>query len=412
MNKNIIVCAGWLDGNPKIGELFIENPRGEEIISFQFAKEWLVKHSVCLDPNLSMTTLRQYPPKQFMFGFLDDICPDRWGRRLIDRAIHSKGVKRTVLPSDYLLGVSDAGRVGGIRLQTEDGVFLGSTSLGSIPPITDLRKLEKAINVFEQNKENVDPYLKDILVPGSSLGGARPKANVIDTDGSLWIAKFPSKNDDYDVGAWEMVVHKLAKMCGISVPEAKSIKLSDRGTIFLVKRFDRSQNGLRVHYASAMNMLGEHDNSEVRSSYLDIVSRLSEISNDFASDAKQLFERMLFNVSIGNTDDHLRNHGFLLSNDAWRLSEAFDLNPSVDKQEMSLCLDLDSNEKSIDLALSVCEYFEYSQQEACETAKRFAKVISQNVASLAKAQGLSNTNIDYMLPAFSESFRYGCGVGL
>ncbi|MDY6340270.1 MAG: HipA domain-containing protein [Saccharofermentans sp.] len=410
--NSFLVCAGWIQGDPVIGECFVDHIRGEEIISFQYDKNWLLEHSISIDPRLVKNTIRQYPPKKnHNFGFLDDISPDRWGKRLIDRSFRRQGLNRSVLFSDYLFGVSDVGRSGGIRLKTPDGHFIGEDASGYIPPITDLRRLETAVRAFEDGDEPSESYLKDLLASGSSLGGARPKAYVKDVDGSMWVAKFPSKNDDYDVGAWEMVAHELAVKCGIQVPNAKAIKISDKGTIFLVRRFDRDANGDRIHYASAMNMLCEYDDSDHLSSYLDILSCLSEISDNFQDDVKQLFERLLFNICIGNTDDHLRNHGFVLTERGWRLSEAFDLNPSTDRAEMSLLVDYESNDKSLNLALSVCEYFGYSQEEAYAAAQRIATIVIDNVAVLAKRYGLNNSDIDLMAGSFTESYRFlGRGI--
>ncbi len=406
MNKKYTVCAGWIPGDPVIGNIYIDNPRGEEIISFQYDEAWLLNNNVFLDPSLEQTTARQYSQKKYLFGFLEDVSPDRWGKKLIERAARRGGITRQLLPSDYLIGVSDFGRTGGIRIKDSDGKFIGTEFPSPIPPITELRKLEDAIRAFEQNRAETDIDIKDLLAAGSSLGGARPKANVIDTDGSLWIAKFPSKYDDYDVGAWEMVAHELAKLCQISVPPAKTKNISGKGTTFLVKRFDRDETGARIHYCSAMTALGEHDNSSEDVGYSDILFRLSSISGDFTADARMLFERMVFNICIGNTDDHLRNHGFLLRDEAWRLSEAFDINPSVDKKEMSLVIADGSRERSLELALKDCELFEYSKKEALAVMERMATAICCNLHRIAKQYGLSNSDIDYMLPAFSECFRF------
>ena len=409
MNERFNVCAGWLKDNPVIGTCYIDRIRGEEIISFQYNREWLLNNHIVIDPNLSEITGRQYPPQNHTFGFLEDISPDRWGRRLIDRkesrdAVNENRKAHTLLASDYLLGVSDICRTGGIRLCNEDGIFINSDDANYIPPITELRRLENAVQCVEKNQGNIDPYLKDLLAPGSSLGGARPKANVIDVDGSIWIAKFPSKNDDYNVGAWEMVAHDMAKMCGISVPTAKVLNLSGVGSTFLVKRFDRN-NGQRLHYASAMTMLGEHDNSDNKTGYLDIVSVLGKIGADFNTDTRYLFERLVFNICVGNTDDHLRNHGFILTDKGWRLSAAFDINPSLYKDNMSLLVDFDSNDKSLDLAMSVSELFGYESQEALEYIHMVQGKFRTALPSVAKTCGLSRSDIEFMNGSFSECYR-------
>jgi len=410
MNDHFIVCAGWKNGNPVIGECFIERTRGEEIVSFQFDKDWILNNHVIIDPELDLVTGRQYPKTKSVFGFLEDVSPDRWGRRLLERkelrdAAKNNRRTRTLLPSDYLLGVSDLGRMGGIRIRNTDGDFLCSDNPDSIPPITELRRLEEAVRYVEHNKGNTDTFLQDLLSPGSSLGGARPKANVKDVDGSMWIAKFPSKYDDYDIGAWEMVCHDLACLCGISVPPAKHIRLSDKGTTFLTKRFDRTDNGDRIHYASAMTMLGEHDNSNKKSSYLDILSILGVISSDFKNDERELYKRMVFNICVGNTDDHLRNHGFLLTEKGWKLSDAFDINPSLTANEQSLLIDFVDNSKSLELALSVSEYFDIKSNEALDIIKSMQNKIIQGLDYLPAKYKISKSEVRDMKDSFSECYQ-------
>ncbi|MBR5387547.1 MAG: type II toxin-antitoxin system HipA family toxin [Clostridiales bacterium] len=409
MIDKFYVCAGWIEGAPVIGECFIERVREDEIISFQYDRDWLISNPVILDPAITLRPGRQYPPKNKVFGFLEDISPDRWGRKLLDRqemrdAALTGRKSRSLMASDYFLGVSDYGRTGGIRLMTSDGVFMNSYADVNIPPITELRKLEHAVHSVENNDKDSDKFLKDLIDPGSSLGGARPKANIIDTDGSLWIAKFPSKYDDYDVGAWEMTVHDLAFMCGIDVPPAKLIPLSNRGSTFLIRRFDRRDDGKRIHYASAMTMLGEYDDSENRSGYLDIVSVLSRISCHFMEDSRKLYERMVFNICVGNTDDHLRNHGFVLTDKGWRLSEAFDLNPSRYGTDMSLLVNFDDSNKSLTNALDVCGYFNYEEDDARKYIESVQHIIRNNMSSIASTYGLKRADVDYMSDAFSESY--------
>lgn len=410
MIDQFYVCAGWLKDEPVIGTCFVDHIRGEEIISFQYNREWLLNNHIIIDPNLSDITGRQYPSKNHAFGFLEDISPDRWGRKLLERkesrdAINGNRKARKLFSSDYLLGISDIGRTGGIRLRDIEGNFISSDEVNHIPPITDLRRLENAVSHIEDNQGNIDSYLRDLLAPGSSLGGARPKANVVEVDGSLWIAKFPSKNDDYNVGAWEMVAHDMAELCHISVPAARVLNLSNTGTTFLVKRFDRTNNSKRLHYASAMTMLGEYDNSDNSCGYLDIVSVLGKIGADCNYDVKRLYERMVFNICLGNTDDHLRNHGFVLTDKGWRLSDAFDINPSPYKDHMSLLVDFDSNEKSLELALSVCDFFGYDERDAIDYIKMVQSRFKTALTPIARSYGLSRNDIEYMAGSFSECYK-------
>jgi len=410
MNDYFIVCAGWMKGDPVIGRCFIDRIRGEEVFSFQYDRAWLLNNHYQIDPDLEPITGRQYPKTKKVFGFLEDISPDRWGRRLLDRkelrdAAISNRKNRTLLPSDYLLGVSDFTRTGGIRIKNDEDIYLSSGYSTDIPPITELRRLENAVHSIENKKEDIDECLQDLLAPGSSLGGARPKANVKDADGSLWIAKFPSQNDDYDVGAWEMVCHDLACQCGISVPPAKVIKLTNRGTTFLTKRFDRGPCGERHHYSSAMTMLGKNDNSAEKSSYLDIVSVLGNIGADFKNDVRQLYQRMVFNICVGNTDDHLRNHGFILTEKGWRLSPGFDINPSLYATEQSLMIDFSDSSKSLELALSVSEFFNYDSGEALDMIKSMQRQIKEGLNRIPAKYKISKSSIADMKSSFSECYR-------
>lgn len=369
MISEFIVAAGW-ENDTTIGICKIDHVRGSERISFEYEKNWLICHpDLILDPDLVQTTGPQYVTDKTCFGFLSDIAPDRWGRKLIDRNEMELSKKEHRMPihfmeSDYILRVSDRTRQGGIRLFSKEGFAYSDYYPNDIPPISDIRKLESAAIRLENNDQNVDRWIAQLIEPGSSLGGARPKANIIDTDGSLWIAKFPSKRDDVNVGAWEMICHELAEMCGLSVPRAKLLHLSEYGDTFLVERFDR-MNKERHHFASAMTMLGETDGSNHTSSYLDLVDVIEKIcKNNIENDLHELWRRMIFNICVGNTDDHLRNHGFILENNEWCLSPVYDINPCYDKQYLSLTIDGKDSSKSLDTAMSVYEYFRIDKETA------------------------------------------------
>lgn len=281
---------------------------------------------------------RQFVPlDKAMFGFFADSCPDRWGRVLMKRREAAQAKKEDRKPRelreiDFLLGVYDESRMGALRFKLEEnGPFLSDDKGMATPPWANLRTLEEAARAFDKDENALDEkWLKQLIGPGSSLGGARPKATVQGIDGALWIAKFPSKHDEVDSGAWEMVTHDLAVMCNLDVPEAKLEKFSKLGSTFLVKRFDRDGEK-RIHFASAMTMLGKTDGASGSdgTSYLDIASFIKSNGAAPNKDLKELWKRIVFNMAVSNTDDHLRNHGFLLTSDGWRLSPLYDVNPSL-----------------------------------------------------------------------------------
>ena len=311
-------------GSKYIGELKVENVRMRETYMFQFAAEYLNPKNPILDPSIANVRGPQFPVNGGIFGFLSDVAPDRWGRKLIRRK-----EKRELSESDFLLGVCDATRQGALRLKLDkDGPFVSDDTKDAAPPWTTLRKLESAalhIDADDHGGEE-ERWVRDLFAPGSSLGGARPKANVTSPDGSVWIAKFPSVKDDWDVGLKEYEASVLARKAGLLVPETQCKKLSKVGTTFFSKRFDRNGDE-RVHYASAMTMIGAKDGEE-NHSYLEIAEFIAAHSVDPIADLHELWGRMAFSTIIGNTDDHLRNHGFLLTERGWRLSPMFDVNPN------------------------------------------------------------------------------------
>ena len=244
------------------------------------------------------------------------------------------------------------------------------------------------------------------MKPGSSLGGARPKATVEDESGNLWIAKFPSKNDDYNVGAWEKVVHDLAKLCGLNVPESKLEKFSKDGSTFLVKRFDR-YGKRRIHFASAMTMLGKSDGAsgDDGSSYLDIVEFIKSHGAYPKEDLLELFKRIVFNMAVSNTDDHLRNHGFVLAEKGWKLSPLYDVNPVPYGDTLSLNVDSFDNSISIELAVDSAEYFDIKTGEAEKIAEEILSVVKNNWEQLAAEYGINREQVEEMRPAFDVCYR-------
>ena len=408
MISEFIVAAGW-ENDATIGICKIERVRGNERISFEYDENWIKLHpDLLLDPDLVQTTGPQYVTDKKCFGFLSDIAPDRWGRKLMERneiEISKKEHRAPVnfMESDYILRVSDHTRQGGIRLFSKEGFVYSDNRSNDIPPISDIRKLESAALRLENNDQDVDRWIAQLIEPGSSLGGARPKANIIDTDGSIWIAKFPSKNDDINVGAWEMICHELAEMCGLSVPRAKLLPLSEHGDTFLVERFDRS-GGKRHHFASAMTMLGETDGSDNTSSYLDLVDIVEKIcKNSIENDLHELWQRMIFNICVGNTDDHLRNHGFVLKDNEWHLSPVYDVNPSADKQFLSLTIDGKDCSKSLDTAVNVYEYFRISKETAMSDIARIKDTVMSYRNVLESKYHISQNEIRRVKDAFSAA---------
>lgn len=397
------------DHSKFMGTLFVDLSKREERYSFEYSEEWLSETAFeyPIDPNISMYGGRQYPANN-NFGVFSDSCPDRWGRALINKRERIEANKEARKPrklseSDYLLGVFDETRMGALRFKTDkDGPFLSENSDISAPPWATLRTLEEASRRFEEDENFLnDKWLKQLLKPGSSLGGARPKANIEAPDKSLWIAKFPSKNDEWNVGAWEKVVHDLAKMCSLDVPESKLETFSKLGSTFLVKRFDRNKDK-RIHFSSAMTMLNKTDgaNATDGSSYLDIVAFLKAYGASPKQDLLELWKRIVFNMAVTNTDDHLRNHGFILTKTGWRLSPLYDVNPVPYGDELSLNVNDRDNSISLENAVDAAPYYNLSKEDAMKIGNSIVEIVNSNWESLAKKYGISRNSIEYMRPAF------------
>jgi serine/threonine-protein kinase HipA len=366
-----------------------------------------------LDPNLGLFKGKQYLPEgRSNFGVFLDSAPDRWGRLLMRRreAWQAKlegREEKLLFETDYLLGVFDGHRMGGLRFKLEqDGAFLNSHQKMATPPWTSLRELEYASLQLEKEDAINDPayakWLGMLIDPGSSLGGARPKASVLDEKGNLWIAKFPSSTDDKNTGAWEMVLHELAKVCGIHVPDARLLQFSGKHHTFLSKRFDRTKDK-RTHFASAMTLLGYQDGADFHDglSYLDIVAFIIQQGASVKADLEQLWRRVVFNILVSNTDDHLRNHGFLLTNNGWQLSPAYDMNPNERGSGLTLNISENSNEQDISLALETAKHYKIKNEEAakilndmqCEMAKW---------RTVAKRLGISSGEMEQTKRAFRD----------
>ena len=418
MKKNetkIWVYADWqsLGGVQHMGILTPQRVRGKEIFSFEYNDTWMTSsgQALFLDPNLSMYKGKQYlPDEQHNFGLFLDSSPDRWGRLLMRRreawsAKKEERDERILFESDFLLGVFDGNRMGGLRFKLEeDGDFLNTQKQMAAPPWTSIRELEYASLQLERDDVVNDPeyaqWLNLLIDPGSSLGGARPKASVTDEKGNLWIAKFPSAKDEKDAGAWEMVLNQLAANCGIQVPEARIQQFSSKHHTYLTKRFDRIHQQ-RIHFASAMTLLGLQDGVDYKDgiSYLNLAEFIIKQSASAKEDLEQLWRRILFNILVSNTDDHLRNHGFILTNQGWRLSPAYDMNPNEMGNGLTLNISENSNAQDISVVMYTANYY----QVKVDTANKILQEMLQEIPNwraIAKKFGISNSEIELTKRAF------------
>ena len=339
---NILVYADWqgLETPAHMGTLSVTHTRGHAVFTFSYEKQWIkAGNGQNLDPDLQF-----YDGPQFLagnkpnFGLFLDSSPDRWGRVLMDRreAILARRENRKIKPlfeEDYLLGVYDEHRMGALRFKTEEkGPFLNDNKGLAAPPWTSLRELEFASLQLEQDalkEEDILKWINMLIAPGASLGGARPKASVMDEEGQLWIAKFPSVKDRTDIGAWEMVVNELAEKAGLTIANGMARIYNSEQHTFLSRRFDRTATGERIHFASAMKLLGQTDGT-AGASYLQLAEFILQNSASPNADLEELWKRIVFYIAVKNTDDHLRKHGFLLTPNGWRLSPAYDVPISTD----------------------------------------------------------------------------------
>ena len=398
MSDTFIAVYGDWDGEAaplQLGRLYTHRTAAREIFEFEFDEAVLKRPDLAalkLDPRLGWFAGRQYPPHgQENFGMFADASPDRWGRLLMRRRLERAqraglaDTKLRLYESDYLLGVHDMYRVGALRFRCDDqGHFLDDHHDTAAPPFVQLRALEAASLALERDEHNTateaDQWLRMLIAPGGSLGGARPKASVIDPEGHLWIAKFPSVRDEHDVGAWEMVVYTLAEACGLRVPKALVRRFGSAHHTFLVKRFDRTPAGKRQHFASAMNLTGHRDGDDASTgaSYLEIAQILMTDGASTGTDLRELWSRIVFNVLTSNTDDHLRNHGFLLEpRRGWRLSPAFDMNPVTHANGLTLNISETDNALDLELVRSVAPYFRVSVEQANAIIANQIQVVSQ-----------------------------------
>lgn len=416
---DIYVYADWLGltGPIIMGVLHSDLLKSKEIFSFEYDVDWLQSaHAQLLDPDLQLYSGIQYLNDQQKqnFGIFLDSSPDRWGRVLMRRresalAREENRSQVNLLERDYLLGVYDGHRMGGLRFKLDKmGPFLNDNREMASPPWTTIRELEQVSLRLEDDDAIDDPeylkWLSMLVAPGSSLGGARPKASVLDNNKNLWIAKFPSKSDRSDTGGWEIVTSELANYAGVKMAVSQAKKFSTNHHTYLTKRFDRTENGDRIHFASAMTLLGHIDGEDHAEgvSYLEMVEFISTRGANINEDLEQLWRRIVFSICVSNTDDHLRNHGFILTNGGWILSPAYDINPIETGTGLKLNISEDNNALDLGLALEVCTYFRLKEKRAKEIIEEVKSAV-RNWRTIARKYGISNLDQELKSIAFHRA---------
>lgn len=419
MMAMIGVYADWngLSGPKRVGFLHSRQTRAREVFEFEYDLVALADPAlslVQLDPEIVLFAGAQYPthPRD-KFGAFSDSSPDRWGRMLMKRRLErdiraGKQADGTRLyESDYLLGVHDLYRPGALRFKREDaGEFLDNRADIAAPPFTEIHALERASRALEEDPDDTSPqgqeWLRMLIAPGGSLGGARPKATIADEHGHLYIAKFPSARDEYNVGGWEMVANALATGCRLNVACAEARKYASAHHCFMVRRFDRTNSGQRLHFASAMTLTRHQDGDDASTgaSYLELAEVLISQGSQTNADLRELWSRIVFNILVSNTDDHLRNHGFILvPGKGWRLSAAYDINPVPWSDGLKLNISEADNALDLELAREVAGYFRLNLAEADKIIQDFIDIVSQ-WRTIANGLQLPQREQEYMADAF------------
>mgnify|MGYP004702797685 CR=1 FL=1 len=418
--KKLLVYADldWLKEIEFIGELSYESLRGSDSYGFKYDEQWLKKHGgLFLSEDLNSYPGLQYTqPGKEVFGCFSDALPDRWGRTLLNRreqvmAIQEGRLVRRLTSFDYLMGIDDSSRMGGFRFkETQDGDFINSNSTLRIPPLTSISELIYASKEIEKSEEKNElpdkKWLNQLILPGSSLGGARPKASVVDKERRLFIAKFPSHKDDYDVGLWEHFSHLLASRAGINASTTDFISTSDKFHTLLSRRFDRTNTGKRIHFASAMTLLGLSDgaNAGSENGYLDIVDFIIQHCTEVSQNLQELFRRVAFNICIANSDDHFRNHGFLLTPKGWTLSPAYDMNPTQNGFQ-SLLISSSSNKADLSVLMDACEDYMIKREVAIQIISEVIDAVA-DWKPIASRLGISKREMDVFGKTFNERIAF------
>ena len=430
----------WLEAPMLVGELGYESLRGSDSYSFRYDNDWLRQYgSLFLSADINNYPGQQYTqPNRDIFGCFSDALPDRWGRLLLNRreqilATEEKRPVRKLSSFDYLMGIDDYSRMGGFRFkepmeqrepssslewpsrdrgrrsQKQDGEFINCEKSLRIPPLTDIRALVAASMEIEKSEEqNQLPekkWLLQLVHPGTSLGGARPKASVMNDEGLLCVAKFPSMNDDYDVGLWEHLSHLLAKEAGVIAAETSVIETGKKYHALLSKRFDRTVEGRRKHFASAMTLLDLTDGCDAKSGngYLDILDFILQNCCDVEQNLRQLYRRVAFNIAIGNSDDHFRNHGFLLTPRGWTLSPAYDMNPTLNEYQ-ALLINSTTNHADLQVLLDSSEEYMIGKDEAVRIIEE-VKAGVKHWKSIATRLGIAKREMDVFEQVFQRSLK-------
>lgn len=408
----------WLSIPTLIGQLSYESLRGNDSYGFKFDESWLRRYGslyLCED-------LRNYPGQQYtlsgrdIFGCFSDALPDRWGRTLLNRREQIEATEegrpvRRLSSYDYLTGIDDYSRMGGFRFkESPDGPFICTANNLSIPPLTSINDLILASQEIERSEaKNLMPekkWIQQLVHPGTSLGGARPKAGVVDEQKRLYVAKFPSHKDDYDVALWEHLCHLLAREAGIHAAETRVISAAGHYHTLLSLRFDRTADGQRIHFASAMTLLGLTDgcNADTGNGYLDIVDFILQNCCDVEANLRELYRRVAFNICVGNSDDHFRNHGFLLTPKGWTLSPAYDMNPST-LLHQSLLISASSNRADLSLLLGASDDYMIPHVEA-ESIIREVVAAVHLWRSLAIRLGISSRELALFEARFEQNIAF------
>jgi serine/threonine-protein kinase HipA len=407
----VFLASTELGVQQQVGTLYRHPVRTDLAASFEYDHEWLAsRQAFMLDPRLELWNGEQHPPANSpAFGIFMDSAPDRWGRVLMERREAATAERegrhiRALQETDFLLGVHDLTRVGALRFRREGGAFLDN-SVNAAPPVTSLGELAYiSKRVEEPGVEKLPEYerwLSMLMAPGSSLGGARPKANFTGEDGRLWIAKFPARDDRYDVGAWEYLAQQLAARAGVWVPEARLERLASDYSTFCVTRFDRTGDSRRM-FASAMTLL-EYQDGEQGGGYLDMAEFISDqgAQDHVDGDLAQLFRRVVFNVLIGNRDDHLRNHGFIRESSGWRLSPAYDMNPSPSKAEHAITLNGKTAQPSLKAVIETAALYRLDDRSATTIAAEVKAAVA-TWRDEAVRLGMSRPEVQRMEPVFQD----------
>ena len=418
---DVVACFDWLEKEEKVGTLGHETLQGSDVFSFEFDGDWLKRYAyISFGRDLQPFTGIQYSPNSNrIFGCFSDALPDRWGRRLIDLRIaleqRGKGAAKNYLSDwDYLKGVEDSLRMGGFRFKDlASGTYVNAASGYAVPPVLHIDELLQAVGEIEKSEYKhmvpEEKWVQRLFQPGSSMGGARPKACVESGD-HLFLAKFPSVRDEINVSRWEHFAHLMARACGISVAQTEIVKAGNGQDILLSKRFDRNDDNQRVHMASSLTLLGfaDGDGEKTGKGYLDIVDFIvSSGGRNVGADLEELYRRVAFNICLGNTDDHFRNHAFLLAKGGWELSPAYDMNPSNSRYQ-ALLIDNDTNDSDLNRLFEVHE--SYMLDDAA--ARRIIGDVIQNVKcweAMAQDVGLSRGEMAHFAERFEKgmNFHYG-----